>query len=236
MQYLGGKSRIAKAIADEIRLRRADRTRYIEPFLGAGSVAIQVAAEFNEVIVADIVPDLVLLWEAAIAGWVPPTELSEDEWRALRRAEPSALRGFAGFSCSFGGKWFDGYARDRKGRRNFAATGSRSIVKRGQALRGAEIRLADYRALDALVDEFTVVYADPPYAGTRGYAAAGPFDSEAFWGVMRKWAERGALVLVSEYEAPAGWVVAWEGFPVTTIAGRGAVSRVRERLYIYHEA
>jgi DNA adenine methylase len=231
MQYLGGKSRIAKPISKILLDAKRTRTTYVEPFLGAGSVALLAAPEFERVVVADVVPDLVLLWNAAILGWVPPTELSEEDYRSLRHSEPSPLRGFAGFPCSFGGKWFGGYARDPRGGRNFAESASRSIVKRGQALRGADVRQCDYRDLRDVVGPDTVVYADPPYAGTTTYSAADPFDTPTFWNEMRSWAGSGAAVFVSEYEAPEDWVQVWEGRPQTSIARNHGGMSVVERLF-----
>ena len=240
MQYLGGKSRIAQHIAHQVRSLRGDRSTYAEPFLGAGSVALQLAGEFERMILMDTAEDLILLWRAvAHQGWIPPTELTEAEWRDLRSAPPSALRGFAGFACSFGGRWFEGYARDPKGGRNFAASGSRSLVRRGQALRGASIYCQDYRRLPELVDlKDSVIYLDPPYAGTKTYGAVGPFDSREFWVVARNWSAMGALVLVSEYTAPDDWVPVWSGTPVSTISRSnhtkdGALRRAPEHLFVH---
>lgn len=233
MQYLGGKSRIAKPISEMLLAAKGARTTYVEPFLGAGSVALLAAPHFGRVVVADVVPDLVYLWREAIGGWVPPTEISEEDYQRLRHAAPSAVRGFAGFPCSFGGKWFGGYARDPKGGRNFAESASRSIVKRGKALAGAEVLHSDYRDLRDLATEDAVIYCDPPYAGTTSYGAAGSFDSEAFWEEMREWARRGALVFVSEYAAPTDWTAVWSGTPRTSLAGKGSSERVSERLYTY---
>jgi site-specific DNA-adenine methylase len=50
-----------------------------------------------------------------------------------------------------------------------------------------------------------IVYCDPPYAGTLGYAGGASFDSAEFWKVARSWADAGALVVVSEQEAPEDW-------------------------------
>ena len=211
MRYLGGKSRIAKPIAEVIRRERGSvRGLYVEPFLGAGSVAMQVAPEFRYAVLTDTSPDLVKLWRAVQRGWVPPTSLSEDEYRRLRDAPPSALRGFAAFPCSFGGKFFGGYARDPRGGRSFAETASRSMVRRGEVLRDALIMRADYRDVVTSVDLTDVVlYADPPYAGTTAYGGVEPFDSTAFWRVMRRCVAEGAVVLVSEYQAPDDWVPVW---------------------------
>lgn len=210
MMYQGGKTRLAAAIADLIKAHAAPGATYVEPFLGSAAVMCRVAPHFERAVGADLVPDLVALWAAARDGWVPPEELTVEEYDALRDALPSALRAFAGFPCSFGGKWFGGYARDPKSDRNFARAASRSIVRRAAALQGVELRCADYRALSDVIGPGTVVYADTPYAGTTGYSGAGAFDSAEFWRTADGWADLGATVLVSEYAAPDRWEAIWE--------------------------
>ena len=233
MQYMGGKYRIAKHLAPIIIEGAGDRDRYVEPFLGAGSVFTRLAPAFTYALGLDVMPDLVYLWSAVQHGWVPPLELSEEEYARLRHAEPSALRGFAGFACSFGGKFFGGYARDpRNGGRNFADTGSRSIRAKLAQVPHACFAVGDYLA--APVDSRTVVYADPPYAGTTSYAGAPPWDADRFWLEARRWVEAGAAVYVSEYEAPEDWTAVWEGTPQGSLSLTGKTGRrVRERLYTY---
>ena len=115
MRYLGGKSRIAKPILEVILANATERTGvYWEPFIGGGGMASKAAKHFNRCIYSDQDEDLMLMWEALATGWEPPEQVSEEEYKALRHAEPSALRGFVGYGCSFGGKWFGGYARSKK--------------------------------------------------------------------------------------------------------------------------
>lgn len=238
MQYLGGKSRIAKPIAEIILAAGAGRSIYVEPFLGAGSVARLVAPRFRTAVLTDASPDLVKLWKAVQRGWIPPTSLTEEEYQALRHAKPSALRGFAGFPCSFGGKWFGGYARDPKGGRNFAASASKSVAERGHVLRDALIMRADYRDVVSSVHlPSAVIYADPPYAGTTAYGNVEPFDSKVFWRTMRRCVDAGAIVFVSEYNAPKGWSAVWETTPISTLRREnieltGEIRRATEKLFM----
>ena len=215
MQYLGGKYRIAGQLAGVIVRAGEGRSRYLEPFLGGAAVFERVAPHFAYAVGCDVVEDLVLMWQAALDGWKPPVTLSEEEYAALRSAEPSALRGFAGFGCSFGGKWFGGYARSRNGAApgyDYAAAAARSVTKTVAKCGHARVVRADFR--DLIVPADAVVYADPPYAGTTGYGAAGAFDSSEFWRVASSWAEGGAVVLVSEQTAPPEWVSVWaKGLP-----------------------
>ena len=231
MMYQGGKARIAAPIA-EILIRAAEgRTTYLEPFVGSAAVFSRVAAHYPTAIGADIVEDLVDLWRDAVAGWVPPETLSLEEYEALRDAPPSALRAFAGFPCSFGGKWFGGYARDPKSDRNFARTASRSIARRAAAMPDAGFVHGDYRVLSPLVGSYSVVYADPPYAGTLAYKGAGMFDSASFWREMDDWTDRGALVLVSEYAAPDNWLEVWSVDRHVSTARDNSGKRATDRLF-----
>ena len=106
---MGGKSRISKELSEVILSHTDKRDVYIEPFVGGGAMAEKMSAHFAKVILNDLHEDLMLMWDAVLnKGWIPPTEVSFEEYQELRNAEPSALRGFVGFSCSFGGKWFGG--------------------------------------------------------------------------------------------------------------------------------
>lgn len=121
MLYMGGKSRIAKELAATILSVTPRRDIYIEPFLGGGNSFLQLAPHFKIRFAGDVHEDLMLLWKAVQDGWQPPNTLSETDYKALQYAKPSALRGFAGFGCSFGGKWFGGYARSKKVKDNYYA-------------------------------------------------------------------------------------------------------------------
>ncbi len=207
MQYLGGKSRISKTIAGVMLAERdpEQHTTYLEPFVGGGAVFSQMAPHFDRSIAADTHEDLILMWQAVKEGRVPPDTLTEAEYQELRHAEPSARRAFAGFGCSFGGKWFGGYARPA-GSKNYAGTSARSIGRQAPSFRDAEILRADYREFSPGSD--TLVYCDPPYANTTGYST-GDFDSDEFWRTMQKWHNNGALVFVSECSAPSYWAPVW---------------------------
>src|SRR3954463_779951 len=115
MQYMGGKERVSTDIAEVLAHFGQSCDRYVEPFTGGGSVLYRVAPMYDDVLAADIHTDLILMWKAVQNGWVPPAAISREEYTAIKSESPSALRGFVGFGCSFGGKWFGGYASDGKG-------------------------------------------------------------------------------------------------------------------------
>ena len=145
-----------------------------------------------------------LMWQAVQDGWVPPTELSEAQWRDLKDAEPSALRGFAGFGCSFGGRWFGGYARG--GGQNYADESARNIMRFEQHMGNVKFTRRPYTDIAPCSGD--VVYCDPPYEATTPYSMG--FDHKAFWAWAENLAAQGVHVYVSEYNAPEGWEVVWE--------------------------
>lgn len=238
MMYQGGKTKIAKPIGKILRRgHELGYTRYLEPFLGSAAMLTEVADAYEHASGSDAMEDVLALWFAAVKrSWVAPETLTENEYRALENADPSALRAFAGFPCSFGGKWFGGYARDPKSDRNFARAASRSIERRAAKLRThPDLHFAniDYRAWQASAD--TVIYADPPYANTLAYAGAGAFDSSEFWRVAAQWASDGAAVFVSEYTAPSNWLEVWSIDRHTSTARNNAGKRATDRLFTTSE-
>jgi site-specific DNA-adenine methylase len=223
MRFFGGKMRIGKQLAQVIQ--SFNPRTYSEPFCGMFSVGKHVVAKRTA---SDNHPDLIELLKAVQAGWQPPDDMPEDRWRALRvYGSHSALRGFAGFGCAWGGKWFQAYARDPRGY-NFAATAKKNLLKLAPTIQGVEFRQQDYR--DA--EEADVTYCDPPYAGTTDYGAGhrkGGFDAERFWDWVRG---RKGVVLVSEYAAPDDFECVWsQPLAVRIKDGAGPMATKIERLF-----
>jgi DNA adenine methylase len=198
MQYLGGKSRIAKKLAPII-LELAKGRTLIEPFCGGLSMTEQLRPAYA----SDASVPLISLIQAVRAGWDPPDNVSEAEYAYARTLPPThPAHGFCGFGCSFGGKLWGGYARQPSTGLNFAATAKRSLLRKIAAAASTEFGICDYR--DWVGNTSTCFYCDPPYANTTGYRTA--LDSAIFWQWCKVQASRGALVLVSEFDAPAGIV------------------------------
>lgn len=216
MRYIGGKSKIAKGIVGALIEHSHGAVYYYEPFVGGGSVLHEVAksGQFLHCYASDISPDLIVMWNALYQGWAPPKELSEWDYNSLRHAAPSALRGLAGFGGSFGGKWFGGYARgglqpNGKPRNHFgeSARNARAIAD-SLPFGGVTFSHRSYDAINPIAG--SVIYADPPYADSEGYSAAGQFDTKTFWVEAERWHRNGCAVFVSEYTAPDHWRCIWE--------------------------
>ena len=186
MQYMGGKTRIAKRIAAAILDNSESRKYYLEPFVGSCSVFKELAPHFEVSAAGDAQPDLIMMWNALVfEGWEPPEHLSNEEWIELRDLSPSPLRAFAGFNCSYAGRFFEGYARDRTGKTNFASKGRRGLLRDVDAIRRANVRAFENWTYDKWVPlPGTVIYCDPPYAGTKRYSSKRSgileFDHERF--------------------------------------------------------
>lgn len=82
----------------------------------------------------------------------------------------------------------------------------RSLLRDVPRLAGCEIKCLDFLTCDP--PEVEVIYCDPPYEGTAGYKAVGPFDHKAFWRRCQALAQR-SRVFVSEYACPVPHEEVW---------------------------
>jgi DNA adenine methylase len=203
MQYMGGKAQIARHLVAAILADTPVRDIWYEPFVGGANVMEHAAPHFARSFGTDIHPDLIMLWRHVTAGGEIPETISYEEYRALRRAEPSWLRGLVGFGASFGGKWFGGYGVQKVDARHphgHVYPGTRKVMMRQAAVfRHYDVTFA-CREFGVVPPIGSVVYCDPPYASTTGYST-GSFDYDYFYHTLCKWAVD-RFVYVSEYEVP----------------------------------
>jgi len=234
MRYMGGKSRIAKELAGVMLAGSPGRDIYVEPFIGGGAVAAHMGSHFEIAQYSDFHEDLMLMWDALLDGWQPPTTVTYGQYQDARYATtPSATRGFIGYGCSFGGRWFEGYARYQD--TNFAASSARVVLKQVTGMTPA----LGHKAFQSSFFDLetppvgTVAYLDPPYADTKGYSKMGSFDHARFWEQATEWAESGVDVYVSEYAAPADWAPVWEKQVIQQLDPRKNREKPTERLFQY---
>lgn len=200
MQYMGGKAKIARRIVAAILADTDKRERWFEPFVGGGNVMEHAAPHFATSVGSDVHQDLILMWQHVCSGGEVPEFISVEEYQALKRADPSWLRGFVGFGASFGGRWFEGYGKSlRDG--PVCAQSSRTVTRQGAAFRAAGTRFLLGSYADFRPPAGTVVYCDPPYAGTKFYSSTAALDYPLFYRTMMQWAED-CDVYVSEYFLP----------------------------------
>ena len=202
MRYLGGKYRIRKKLGAFLTEQAKGKDFFLDLFCGAGNVVTNVdhpnryANDGNKYIVAVL--------KRAQAGGEFPDVITEDFYQQVKNnkdAYPDWLVGFVGFGCSFGGKFFCGFAR---GDQNYASNAANSLSKID--LSGVQLSASDYQNAE-IPKGSGLIYCDPPYEGTTDYSIA--FDTEQFY----KWAREQAqkhTVLVSEYEHNTRGPIVWQ--------------------------
>lgn len=235
MKYMGSKARHAKEILPIILAGRSEGQWYVEPFVGGANVIDKV--DGNR-IGSDFNPYVVALWQAVSDGWVPPDVVTEDEYAAMNKArlvDPETA--YAAFTLSFGGKFFGGYRRDVAGTKgcieNMQTQSRRakaSLMKQAASLRGVQFHHCSYDKLE--IPPQSIIYCDPPYAGTTGYAT-GAFDHNKFWQWCRHKVAEGHKVYVSEYTAPDDWLCVWEKQVNNTLTKDTGSKKGIERLFTY---
>ena len=206
MNYMGGKHRQGKRIAEVIRANLEPGQWYVEPFCGALGVASRV--DHDRMLLADVSQPLIAMWEALQDPNLElPDVVTEEDYQRLKVAKDPTdwMTAYVGFGMSFGSKWFGGYARDQKRGRDFAANLKRSTnLKRG--LTGqVEFRCVHY--LDLEIPPGAVVYCDPPYANRTKAHHFDTFDHGVYWSWVRDLVVRGHLVFVTEFRCPPDFVV-----------------------------
>jgi len=224
MQYFGGKSKIRKQIATFLTSIRQGRD-YLEPFVGGAWVLQEMTGHRTA---SDNNKALITMYKSLQAGWLPPEEVSELLYAKYKanQNEMDPLTAFIAIGCSFGGKWFGGYAR-QKGY-NFAAGGRRALQKQLSFLLDVCFVAKDYREWQP---KNKLIYCDPPYEGVTEYKTK--FDHVSFWETMRHWSKNN-IVVISEYKAPNDFKCVLE-IPTKTII-RGANNKpvqVVEQLFMY---
>lgn len=123
----------------------------------------------------------------------------------FHRKRGPALTAFVGFGCSFGAKWFGGYARNGKDD-NYALRARNGLLRKMASMQGVGFVFKNYVEWNP---PGMLIYCGPPYKGTTGYNGVGAFDHDLFWSTMREWSKSNS-VYVSEYTAPENWECIWE--------------------------
>jgi DNA adenine methylase len=164
-------------------------------------------------------------------GYELPELITEEQYKYIRehKDENKILTGFVGFGCSFGGKWFGGYARN-KTNTNYALQSKKSLLKDMDNLMTTQFTCQDY--LDVIIPNNSIVYADPPYNNTTGYGKD-KFNSDEFWEYMRV-ISKNNKVFISEQTAPNDFECVWEKeFTRTLDVNKDNQFKVTEKLFTY---
>ncbi len=212
MRYLGGKYKLAKHIIPIMLKNRQPDQWFVEPFAGGMNLTFQVPGKR---IANDNHTALIAMWQALQDGWQPPQNVSNifyDQIKQNPSRYPLPLQAFVAIACSFGGKYFGGYARGSNP--NYAATGKRAVLKQIAKMQDVIFTNKDYRQCPILSN--SIVYCDPPYQNTTGYRTSSGFNHNHFWHWVREISQYHE-VFVSEYVAPDDFEVLFQKEKKVTI-------------------
>lgn len=230
MKYMGGKSRHAKEILSIIlKDKKADQW-YVEPFCGS---AVVIEKVIGNRIGSDINFQLIELFKAIQQGWQPPDIITEEQYYEIKNhgyKYSNALIAFAAIGCSYGGKWWGGYARGKNSNgepRNYALESQNNLLKQKQGLDGIIFKSCDYTELE--IPPNSLIYNDPPYFGTTKYK--NKFDHIKFWQWCNQKVEQGHKVFVSEYIAPEDWQCVWQKEVNSSLTKETGSKKAIERLF-----
>lgn len=227
MKYMGSKRRVANKILPIILKHRKQGQWYLEPFMGGCNSLCEVGGnrignDYNEYVSA--------MWESLVNGWVPPQQITEQQFIHIKNNKEiytKDLVGFVGVCCSFGSNWFGGYARNKRGT-NYAMEGRKNLIIQVEKLKGSIFYSKSYDEIN--IPEKSIIYCDPPYQGTAQYKDKN-FDHNKFWDWCRSKSKEGHIVYTSEYSAPDDFQCIWSEEIKTNMKAKNSVKSV-EKLFI----
>jgi len=226
MKYLGSKRRIAQHILPIILAERTSEQVFVDIMCGGCNLIDKVEQGAGR-IANDIHVPLISLLKALQEGWIPPEVVTEEDYKQARLLEDSdPLKGFIGLLCSFGSKWFGGYARNTRGV-NYAMEGRKGLLLQGKLLKNIIFLSCSYK--DLSLPPASLIYCDPPYKGTTGYKDK--FNHEEFYEWCIQKHDEGHKVFVSEYSMPEPFIEVWSKTQTTNLDNNVAAKVATERLF-----
>jgi len=233
MKYMGSKNRIAKEILP-IMLKEANEkgiTTWVEPMVGGGNLIDKVPDTFKR-IGFDLNPHVIFAM-IDIRDNINelPESVSEDIYKSYKGLPAQKINSWVRFVCSFGGKFENGYAREKRSDDStFAGYGKRNALKQKQSIQGVEFICDSFENIDV---SNTLIYCDPPYKGTTSYKT-NPFPYDVFYDWCIKMKDKGNVVFVSEYAMPDEFEEVWRGEIKTNFASSRtkATHNAIEKLFI----
>lgn len=234
MQYLGGKTRIAKEILPIILADRKEGQYFVEPFCGGCNVTVNVSGNR---IANDCNEYLIAMFKGLMSGEKYPEQISRELYSDVKACFRSGSNkyspdfiGWVGFMASYRGAFFRGYSGISAGTkdkpRDYVAQSIQSIMRQIPKLQGVEFCSGDYKNLQ--IPDESVIYCDPPYMNTLGYTDG--IDHDEFWQWCRERVYDGHKVYISEYQAPNDFIKIWEK-PLRN--NMSPNKKTTERLFIY---
>ena len=222
MKYMGSKNRIAKHLLPTMLAECEKRgiTKWVEPFVGGANMIDKVPDSFERIgydLNNHVIHALIDIRDNAEG--LPELFTAEDR-KYWRDQKPQPLKSWACIVTSFGSDLKGGYAREKgSDETTFCGYGKRNALKQSPKIQNVQFICDSYENLSF---ENTLIYCDPPYAGTSGYKT-GAFDHDKFFNWCRE-QSRNNVVFVSEYNAPDDFECVWQGEIKTNFASQRKVA------------
>lgn len=251
MRYSGSKRRFMKELTPILMEHVGECTLFVDAMMGGANVISEIP--HNAKIGFEINRYVYALWEHIARKGMEgiPEFVDEETYNDIKEnyinqtgKYPDYLIGYVGNCCSYGGAWFNGYAKyNPKKKEDHIREAYRGLKKQAVNFKHLDTtRFANhsYEDIQYMWDAIEphadmVIYCDPPYANTKKYES--DFDHAKFWNWVRMMSLRkGVYVYVSEYEAPSDFRCVWEKKKSdgmgTTKKGIKQNNKV-ERLFVY---
>ena len=236
MKYMGSKARIAKHLLPIILKDRKEGQWYVEPFVGGANMIDKVdgnriGADSNE----SVIDALIFIRDCSIPS--SNIEYTEHDYNNASSISRSGglirlIDSYALIAFSFGAKWVGGWSRGRNSNgmeRDYVAEQYRASVKQKPKLQTVMLLKSEYKKL--LIPSDSIIYCDPPYAGTTKYKD--DFNHDEFWQWCRDKVQEGHKVFISEYKAPDDFVCVWSQELNVSVARTGKQKKAIERLFVH---
>lgn len=233
MKYMGSKRRIAKYILPIMieKAKEENKTTWIEPFVGGANMIDKVPNNFKRIGV-DLNPHTIYsLIDIRDNINSLPDKVTEEEYKQLKEAEPKSITSWIRFMLSFGGKFDNGYAREKgSDEYTFCGYGKRNAIKQSPLIQDVDFLIGSYDKLEIPND--SIIYCDPPYKDTCGYKTE-YFDHEKFYDWCRQMKQKGHTIFISEYSMPDDFIEVWRGEIKTNFASsrKKATHNAVEKLF-----
>ena len=236
MKYMGSKARISKDLAPIIQSYITDETKgYLEPFVGGANMIDKIKCDKK--IGCDINEYLIAMWKAIQSGWIPPQDISKEEYDDIKNNKekyPKELVAITGFCSTYNAKWFGGYAGKVKTKigtiRNYYDESIRNILNQKQYIE--DVKFLNKSFLDLPKDKIKgyVIYCDPPYEGTTKYRD--DFPHTEYWEWVKEMSKNN-IVLCSEYNAPDDFTCIYSK-ELTITLDKNSRKKDIEKLFIHN--
>jgi len=228
VKYVGSKSRVSKYILHLMLPYRGNRP-WVEPFVGGGNMIDKVEGKrigYDNNIYA--IEALKLIRDNVESLPKNKNETSESFYNEIKKSNDYAigLKGYYGFSLSFGGKFFGGWRRDKQGKRDYINEAYRNALKQSKKIQGVHFETKNY--YDIELSEPSLIYCDPPYKGTYNYNIY--FDYHLFYDWCRSMKSLRHIVFISEYDSPFNCI--WEKDYCSSLDLNTGGKHNKEKLFI----